>query len=90
MHDDFLSPRPLGEFRSENEKFLFYGEWVYYSYEEEKEKATQYLNSWKYFLLKKLPLMQQDGEDYWIDRSYPGSQENTLGLKIAMKKIGKC
>lgn len=73
----------------------FFGEWVYWDNEEEKEQAILYLRLWKKFQLKRLNDMEQVGDDQIIlrteiqDYSLKGFMPNlsrpTLGIKIAMK-----
>lgn len=71
----------------------FFGEWVYFDNEEEKEDAYKYLALWKKFMLKKLPDMEQVGQDQIVLRTYTENMIgqkfpiNTLGIKIEM--IGK-
>lgn len=73
----------------------YFGEWVYYDNQEDLDDAYQYLALWKKFHLKRLPKMQQEGQDQIVlrpvlyEESLEGILPNlgraTLGIKIAMK-----
>ncbi len=69
----------------------FFGEWVYFENDEEKEDAYKYLALWKKFMLKRLRDMEQVGHDQIILRNniedYNGKiiPTMTLGIKIEMK-----
>ena len=64
-------------------KTHFFGEWVFFDDEEEKEDAYKYLALWKKFILKRLPDMEQIGYDQIVIKA--GFPSNTLGIKIEMK-----
>lgn len=63
----------------------YFGEWVYYDDEEERSKALQYLDLWKFFIVKKLfPL--EYVSDQLIDKPpLLTIGKSTIGLKIQMK-----
>lgn len=65
-------------------KDYWFGEWVSYENDIEKQEAKIYLNLWKKFILKKLKNLELI-EEQWIDRdeSYKLSI-TTLGLKLQM------
>lgn len=66
-------------------KSNFYGEWVHYESEDEKEQAKQYLKLWKKFFLKKNDSEKFVGEQ-WVEQ--PAWEHGalikpaTLALKI--------
>lgn len=65
----------------------YFGEWVYYDNQEDLDDAYKYLALWKKFHLKRLPEMQQEGNDQIVLRPICEHQATaTLGIKIAMKK----
>lgn len=65
----------------------FWGEWVPYSNEDEKEMAKVYLLSWMFFMLKKFPeskylshqIVERNKKDNFLATS-------TLGIKIQVEK----
>ena len=73
----------------------FYGEWVRYDNEEERQEAIQYLALWKKFFLKKLPLGAELILDQLIERpigtlvssmlSDEPSKFGTLAIKICVE-----
>lgn len=91
LFDISNGPRDL----KENE-IRYFGEWVFWENEEEKEEAIQYLSLWKKFFLKKLPDMVQEGHDQIVLKPsvqqdslgglLPKMSKPTLGIKIAMKR----
>ncbi len=69
----------------------FFGEWVIFENEEEKEDAYKYLALWKKFMLKRWRNMEQVGNDQIVLRNniedFNGNKVPimTLGIKIEMK-----
>lgn len=69
----------------------FYGEWVYFENDEEKEEAILYLKLWKKFLLKQFHNMHQVGQDQIVIKNYIEDFKGnklpimTLGIKIELK-----
>ncbi len=69
----------------------FFGEWVYFENDEEKEDAYKYLALWKKFMLKRLRNMEQVGHDQIVLRNNIEDFNRkiiptmTLGIKIEMK-----
>ena len=68
----------------------YFGEWVPFENEEEKQDARKYLELWKKFILKKLNIMNQIHADHWIEREFVYDMYlntypyQTLGLKICL------
>lgn len=68
----------------------FFGEWVEYLNEEEKQEAIKYLNSWVKFFCRKLPTLKLMKPAQIIDRpkieSFSGLTfpKSTIGVKICM------
>jgi hypothetical protein len=75
----------------ENEKLHWFGEWVEYRTEEEKEEARVYLNLWKKFFCMKVPSLKIvdeqiiDNLGYDFPGEYITSIKSTLGIKISMR-----
>lgn len=65
----------------------FYGEWVPYDDEEDKEDAILYLKLWKKFILRKLIGLEQKGHDQIIIKPAYLGQPSTIGIKFEMKEI---
>jgi hypothetical protein len=63
----------------------FLGEWVFWENEEELKDAYIYLELWKKFILKRLPEMEQVGNDHLVLRPADVLGRGTLGMKIEMK-----
>jgi len=76
----------------EDEKFHWFGEWVEYRNEEEKDEAKIYLSLWKKFFTRKIPTLELM-DCQFVDRpKYEDlsgcvrtSVKSTLGLKLQMK-----
>lgn len=75
------------------EKEHWFGEWVYFENDEEREDVYKYLTLWKRFLLRKLSGMTQKGSDQIILRpsnctesmdSLTYNNLPTIGIKICM------
>ncbi len=68
---------------------IFYGEWVEWENEEEKEQALQYLALWKRFFLKKVPDLELIEEQlvYNVGLFLEGSnkERNAIGIKLQMR-----
>lgn len=68
------------------DEFHFFGEWVEYYNEKEKEQAKIYLEWWKKFFLRKVPGLKETNEEQWINKKDVfGKNVSTLGLKIKLK-----
>lgn len=66
-------------------EFHFYGEWVEFRDENEKEEAKTYLNLWKKFFVRKLPSTVTLVEEQWIQKpaiAYGAFGYPSLGMKI--------
>ena len=75
-----------------NDEYTYFGEWVEYRDEKEKEEALQYLQLWKKFFLRKISDMELNDE-LIIYRPHIESFDGikmpypTIGIKIEMKGI---
>jgi hypothetical protein len=70
----------------DQDKDHYFGEWVPYDNENDKEEIMKYFQNWKRYLLRKLPDLQYI-EEWIIDKpinttEYPSA---TIGIKIQMK-----
>jgi hypothetical protein len=64
----------------------YFGEWVEYHNEEEKEEAIKYLALWKKFFIRKVPDLKFDNHDQIVLRpDVFGMGKNTIGIKICGK-----
>jgi hypothetical protein len=64
----------------------FYGEWVFFETEEERQDAYKYLALWKHFLMKKMKGLKQVGHDQIVLRPNVNSLGlSTLGMKIELR-----
>lgn len=69
-----------------NNETKFFGEWVYWDDDKELQDAYVYLALWKKFIVKRLPDMEQVGNDQFVLRPIDENQERaTVGIKIEMK-----
>jgi hypothetical protein len=67
----------------------FFGEWVFYTDQDDKNDAYEYLRLWKKYILRRLTNYEYIQEQY-VDRekidSFIGpTDKNTLGIKIEMR-----
>lgn len=71
------------EVEKRNESLQFYGEWVFYEGEEERNEAETYLKLWAKFYPKKLNVKVLSTSDLIERQDIFGSGKTTLGIKIA-------
>lgn len=71
------------------EGVFFVAEWVFYSNKEEREKALEYLNLWKFFILKRYGIDSISENDVAItDRPmdlWNPSYKQTLEMKLTIR-----
>jgi len=71
---------------TEEKDLHWFGEWVPFEDDEEKEEAIKYLTLWKKYLLKKFSTMTQFGHDQIIVRPCNGILSyHKIGIKICLK-----
>ncbi len=81
----------MNEYLGKVEQSEFYGEWVHFDNDQEKEEARAYLLSWIKFFMKKNRNYEIVDEPHFVERDYVEnfigkiSEIKTLGVKIAIR-----